>query len=415
MIDQWLLGHVLDRLADLADRSVHTCVTSPPYLGLRDYGTEPQEWPAVTFAPMPGLPTLTVPATRCCLGNEPDPWTYVGHLVVRRVLRDDGTLWLNLGDSAASIGGHTDTGCTDRRANGRVANRPEHTDRSRRLKAVGNGVKVKDILGIPWRVAFALQADGWYLRMDNVWHKPTPLPESVNDRTTRAHEYVFLLSKRRRYYYDAEAIREPDAGTPAGNGFAGRQGGERATAIDGGEGTREAWQPGGGRNKRSVWTITTQPYAAAHFATMPPALAEIGILAGSSAKGACSACGAPWARVTERAPRPGVGAKGVPVNERDGLTSEHGLERTGMSHFKYAEWLRENPRITVDWRPTCKHDADVDPCVVLDPFGGAGTTALVSRRTGRRFRHVELSADYLDLARRRVDGETWQARLAFAI
>lgn len=275
-----LKGHVLDRLADLPADCVQTCVTSPPYWGLRDYGVPGVEWPAVRFAPMAGLPEVDVPTWTGCLGLEPEPLAFVGHLVhvfreVRRVLKDDGTLSLNLGDSYANDGkwGGASGGKHAKGLHGQTG-----IGRARRK----TGLKSKDLLGIPWRVAFALQADGWWLRSDVIWAKPNPMPESVTDRPTKAHEYVFLLAKSERYFYDTDAVREPDSGQPAGNGFVGRQGGSvRVGPISGGGGTAAPWQPGTGRNKRSVWTITPKPYRGAHFATMPPDLARTCILAGS--------------------------------------------------------------------------------------------------------------------------------------
>ena len=239
-------GHALEVLATIEPETVQTCVTSPPYWGLRSYDDPGQEWPEVAYAPMPGLSPLTIPAQTAALGLEPDPCAYVGHLVevfraVRRVLREDGTLWLNIGDSFQD----------------------------------------KDLAGIPWRVAYAMQADGWCLRSDIIWATPNPMPESVTDRPTKAHEYLFLMSKGPRYFYDADAIREADGGVASGNGFAGRQGGERDTAIPGGVGSPERFQPGAGRNARSVWTITTRPYPSAHFATFPPDLPERCIKAAS--------------------------------------------------------------------------------------------------------------------------------------
>ena len=215
-----LQGNCLDRLKDLEDQSVNTCITSPPYWGLRDYGEGEQ------------------------LGLEDTPEEYVENLVnvfreVKRVLRDDGTVWLNLGDSYSSH---------------------------------------KDLVGIPWRVAFALQeADGWYLRQDIIWHKPVPMPESVKDRCTKAHEYIFLLSKNAKYYYDNEAIKTPvknDWGTRdrtngkyhnEGSGLAPHSGLEKSYET---------------ANKRSVWTVATKPYSGAHFATYPPDLIEPCVLAG---------------------------------------------------------------------------------------------------------------------------------------
>lgn len=273
-----LEGHVLDRLADLPSGRAQTCVTSPPYWGLRDYGVPGVVWPAVRFIPMAGLPEVDVPAWTGCLGLEPEPLAFVGHLVhvfraVRRVLKDDGTLWLNLGDSYAGAPGG---------GQGKTGERADRTFTARSMAKRGLALKSKDLLGIPWRVAFALQADGWWLRSDVIWAKPNPMPESVTDRPTKAHEYVFLLAKSEGYFYDAGAVREPDAGLPAGGGFVGRQGGSvRAVPISGGAGSAAPWQPGRGRNKRSVWTITQKPYHGAHFATMPPDLARTCILAGS--------------------------------------------------------------------------------------------------------------------------------------
>ena len=248
-------GHVLDVLAALEPESVQTCVTSPPYWGLRDYGDGGQDWPAVSYAPMPGLPPLDISAQIGPLGLEADPWAYVGHLVevfraVRRVLRADGTLWLNLGDSYSSVGsgGNTKTGFNDRYFG--TDNGPGKQGAAEGLvirRRLEHGLKAKELCGIPWRVAYALQADGWYLRSDIIWHKPNPMPESVTDRPTKAHEYLFLLSKQPRYCYDADAIKLEESGS----------------------------------NRRSVWTITTRPYSAAHFATFPPDLPERCIKAGS--------------------------------------------------------------------------------------------------------------------------------------
>jgi len=256
----------------LPDQSVHTCVTSPPYFGLRDYGHDGQ------------------------IGLEPTPGVFVAKLVevfreVRRVLRDDGTLWLNLGDSYA---------------------RQE-------------GLKPKDLIGIPWRVAFALQADGWYLRQDIIWHKPNPMPESVRDRCTKAHEYIFLLSKSQRYYFDSEAIKE-DAVTPP----AARDKASEGYQADYPKGDRfssgeRVWGQDGKKNKRSVWTVATKPFKGAHFATFPPDLIEPCILAG------------------------------------------------------------------------CPKDG-----VVLDPFGGAGTTGMVAQRNQRKFVLCEINPEYARMAEDRI-------------
>ena len=253
----------------LADNSVQCCVTSPPYYGLRDYGTEGQ------------------------LGLEPTPEAYVANLVavfreVRRVLRGDGTLWLNIGDSYAGSGkGHTKSGTLEG-----YKQATNHGSTTGAPAVDVDGLKPKDLIGIPWRVAFALQADGWWLRSDIIWAKPNPMPESVTDRPTRSHEYVFLLTKAARYYYDAAAIAEPCGPYhPAGaNSRANvdrdvQHGTRKQDAIGKGTytGFNDRWKdkPTSTRNARDVWTIATRPYSGAHFATMPPDLVEPCILAGS--------------------------------------------------------------------------------------------------------------------------------------
>jgi DNA modification methylase len=258
MTAQILIGDVTTRLNDIPDASVQCVVTSPPYWGLRDYGHQDQ------------------------IGLEPTPNEYVARMVdvfreVRRVLADDGTLWLNLGDSynGAAVNRSGQHGYDD-----------GQTNRSQRFSVGGvRDLKPKDLVGIPWRVAFALQADGWWLRQDIIWHKPNPMPESVTNRCTKAHEYVFLLTKSARYYYDNAAIAEPSirAGEvvkatnkdTAKNGAKGKFG---ATSVGF---TQHDTLVGETRNRRSVWTISTKPFKGAHFAVMPEALVEPCILAGS--------------------------------------------------------------------------------------------------------------------------------------
>jgi len=242
----------------VGDQEVQTVVTSPPYFGLRDYGHGGQ------------------------IGLEQTPDAYVSKLVevfreVRRVLRDDGTLWLNLGDSYAASRSYQ---VSDNKNPGAVAT--GHESRAR----PPDGLKQKDLIGIPWRVAFALQADGWYLRQDIIWHKPNPMPESVRDRCTKAHEYLFLLTKSERYYWDAEAMQEPATGREPGNKthkHADRVANEVAEGNHR-ERTKLGLAHTGARdqrNRRSVWAIATQPYKGAHFATFPSKLIEPCILAGS--------------------------------------------------------------------------------------------------------------------------------------
>lgn len=312
-------------LAQLPAATFDMCVTSPPYFGLRDYGVAGQ------------------------IGLEPSPDDYVAEMVelfraVRRVLRDDGTLWLNLGDSyAGSWGSQGRQGASGMMATRSVSSIRERSKiqaarieagaypaKSSRTGAIPDSsmLKEKDLMGIPWRVAFALQADGWYLRADIIWHKPNPMPESVTDRPTKAHEYVFLLSKAPRYYYDEDAIAEIATGLTPGNTrprvVPAQREGENANIG----GSIHRIGPRTMRNARSVWSITTQPFAGAHFATMPPELARRCIMAGS---------------------------------------------RRGAA--------------------------------VLDPFGGAGTTGLVADRLGRDATLIELNPAYAAIARDRIQSD----------
>jgi DNA modification methylase len=332
------IGDCRQLLAAMPDESVHCVVTSPPYFGLRDYGVDGQ------------------------IGLEPTPDAFVAEMVavfreVRRVLRADGVLWLNLGDSYAA----------NRTYQVSQSKHQTHDYGESNATRVPDGLKPKDLIGIPWRVAFALQADGWYLRQDIIWSKPNPMPESVTDRCTKAHEYLFLLSKSARYHYDADAIKEdcawdasdtkfPDGWDTGegGHGTIHRQGREKgkknkrpelargfrggayindATFDNDNGGNRTAvgndYAPEGfKRNRRSVWTVATQPFSEAHFATFPPDLIEPCIKAGC--------------------PKGGV---------------------------------------------------------VLDCFGGAGTTGLVADRLGRNAILLELNPTYAEMARRRISND----------
>ncbi len=262
-------GHALDILRALPSGSARTCVTSPPYYSLRDYSLPPSTWGDGWLG---------------CLGAEDTPWQYVAHLAevfreVRRVLTDDGTLWLNLGDSYAGSG----RGPTGKNGIGNQGKRQGFTDHGARTY---DGIKAKDLIGIPWMVAFALRADGWYLRQDIVWAKPNPMPESVRDRCTRSHEYIFMLSKQARYYYGADAVKEPcvtaddPRNRPDYKPRRSRNVGGRTDGLTTSSGCLTF--PSGGRNKRDVWTVPTRGYPGAHFATFPPKLIEPCILAGSA-------------------------------------------------------------------------------------------------------------------------------------
>lgn len=335
------IGDSRSLLLDIPDGSVHCCVTSPPYFGLRDYGCVGQ------------------------MGLEETPDQFIAEMVslfreIRRALRDDGTLWLNIGDSYASIGG----GYNDEGSRGKASVISPKTQRAvlkGRNRNGHEGIKQKDLIGIPWMLAFALRADGWYLRQDIIWSKPNPMPESVQDRCTKAHEYLFLLSKGPKYYYDLDAVAEPIAaasisrlsqnvadqagsdrvpgktngpmkavGRGGKNAFRGQGANRYGETGPANRQDREMRDVGAGltRNKRSVWEVATQPFTGAHFATFPPALIEPCILAGC--------------------PKGGI---------------------------------------------------------VLDPFGGAGTTGLVADRLQRNSILLELNPEYAAMARCRIDGD----------
>jgi DNA modification methylase len=374
-------------LPTLAAGSVQTCVTSPPYFGLRRYLSDEHE------------------DKQHEIGTEQTPDEYVTALVavfreVKRVLRDDGTLWLNLGDSY--VGGGT--------AGSAAAFKGKQGTNHGSLNMIGpalriSGFKPKNLIGIPWMVAFALRADGWWLRSDIIWNKPSCMPESVTDRPTRSHEYIFLLSKSASYYYDADAIREPWAddrnGSPGGHKQRERNRGGR---TDGFTTAPQDWiAPEGrsGRNKRTVWTVPTQPFSGSHFATFPEKLVEPCILAGSSAHGACEVCGAPWARVVEREEgdwqhRKANGATSGSLT--NGHNASHG---NGTNHT-----LGQRAIVGEQWRPTCTCPGTTGSgrSVVLDPFAGSGTVGRVALRHNRAAVLVELNPDYIELQDVRTNG-----------
>lgn len=437
-IVQLYQGDVRQVLSELPVESVHCVVTSPPYWGLRDYGLEPLVWggddghghewrehiqPAAegtltptgnsalraahqgtTSATMKPKVSAFCPcgAWRGSLGLEPTIDLYVEHIVeifreVRRVLRKDGTLWLNMGDSYAGSG---------KGQMGDGSHSSEHGSKqgtsagtlTGRLPTSYADLKPKDLCMMPARVALALQMDGWWLRSDIVWSKPNPMPESVTDRPTRAHEYVFLLTKAATYYYDADAIREP-ATQPLG--VAALTGQHKVLAEDmgtngSGASTLGMNQGAAGRNKRSVWEIATEPYPEAHFATFPQKLVEPCILAGTSERGGCPDCGAPRERVIER---------------QAATPSRHGdWKATGEEHRNDIDrkgGFYDAKAITTCWRPTCDCGQEQTvPATVLDPFAGSGTVAYVAQRLGRRAIGIDLSAEYLALAEKRMRGQT---------
>jgi len=444
-------GGCLDVMRGLPDASVHCCVTSPPYWGLRDYGTESQvwggaqncdhEWRDTSYVrrtsdggtgerqqianigsldrdkPVRNAFCVRCGAWRGELGLEPTPDLYAEHLVlvfreVRRLLRPDGTLWLNLGDSYAGSWGNYSphTAVPSEGWSGTRFKRAAYDDRTWRPanSLPQKGLKAKDLVGIPWRVALALQADGWYLRSDIVWAKENCMPESVRDRPTRAHEYVFLLARSERYFYDADAVSEPMKVSSMTRVQTGWNGDSQRGYTGGGPQNHLGKYMGGEyartqtrRNRRTVWSIATKPYKGAHFAVFPPKLAEPCILAGTSADGCCVRCGAPRKRrVAVR--------RGEPDNT--GRTHSLPEQRLGKAPAPERGW--ETARTTLGWEPACScSDAGVVPCVVLDPFAGSGTAGAVCLEHGRRFIGIELNPAYCELAAARLrDAESKTAQ-----
>jgi len=376
---------VITGLSQIPDQSVQCVVSSPPYWGLRDYGVEGQ------------------------IGLEKTPEEYVARMVevfreVRRVLRDDGTVWLNLGDAYTADGrGQSSTmGPKSGTFHGQIKQFHPLTPFK-----LNHGLKQKDLIGMPWRVAFALQADGWYLRSDIIWSKPNPMPESVTDRPTKSHEYIFLLTKKARYYYDADAVREKqDEATrraatfrnggdyTGGNSFSNSLKKDKDSHGDGENGT--------GRNRRTVWEIATQPFPGSHFATFPEALVEPCIKAGTSERGCCSVCGAPWKRVVEPSEEYKQLLGKSWHNHDNDLTQGARQDSGGPKQCKGSEYR------TTGWHPSCLcynteiKCPDTIPCIVLDPFGGSGTVGKVARDLNRKAILIELNADYIKIARERL-------------
>jgi DNA modification methylase len=471
-----LQGDALARLRELHSESVHCVVTSPPYWGLRDYsrcGCVKREHPGDGSSTSvgsiggfdPNHKTVSDASCPVCHGTgviegvssnqfglEKTPEEYVRHIVeasreIWRVLRKDGTYWLNEGDCYCGTGDKGDW------------KDPKNPDgRNAQKKAIDktiSGLKPKDLVGIPWRVAFALQADGWYLRAEVIWNKRNPMPESVRDRPTRSHEQIFLLTKSPVYFYDQEAIRED---SPDNFDMRRRRDAGYIKYPSGGKDelkSNKGYSYGIGRNKRSVWEFATQPYSEAHFATFPEKIPEICIKAGTSERGCCQKCGAPFERIFGR------GKKIITDAMRIAGCDENG-EYHGDAQKDYSDNLAQNPsetkrrilesmahrKRTLGWRPRCecygietisdepkepyesiekfeeKHlewEKDIDrwneqwerlksvyesletaPCVVLDPFAGSGTTGAVANRIGRSSILIELNSEYIKLIEKRI-------------
>jgi DNA modification methylase len=369
---QIIPGDCIEGMRTLPDASVHCCVTSPPYWGLRDYGHDGQ------------------------IGLESTPEAYVARMVevfreVRRILRDDGVLFLNLGDSYAAN--------KEERTRSQSGECERPCAQATNLPAVKmpSGLKPKDLVGIPWRVAFALQADGWWLRQDIIWHKPNPMPESVTDRCTKAHQYVFLLTKSERYYYDAEAVSEALSGKPHAPGNKCSTDGGHMRNDFGTDAMQRVWGASGRRNRRSVWTITTKPYSGAHFAVMPADLVEPCIKAGCPEQ-CCPVCGKGWDRVVERK-RPPIECY-TNSNKPDAIKPCAGGGGMGQ---KLNDWYKANPPVQLGWQPACDCAASgTIPGTVIDPFAGSGTTLAVAAEQGRNAIGCELNAEYIALAKKRI-------------
>ncbi len=432
-----LVGDVRDMLRTLADNSVDCVVTSPPYWGLRNYNVEGQ------------------------IGLEGSLGEHLAVMVdvfreVRRVMKPTATLWLNYGDTyASSVNGRSaaDTkaaGNDDRtfrdkpystvgpvyvedpRSPERVGNSSTmHSQQTCHVAgriAAGGTMKPKDLCLVPHRVAIALWEDGWWIRQDIVWAKPNPMPESISDRCTKSHEYIFLMTKAERYFFDAEAIAEPvtqstvermsqevqdQLGSTRANGntrqerpmkavlkssgnIARKPASERG--VPEGTGKNQAgsvpWE-GATRNKRSVWTVPAKGFDEAHFATFPVALIEPCILAGTSAHGNCAKCGKPWERVTDVA------------YENPGNRTTNGPRSTERRHETAGfEQRLEKRTETTGWAPTCKCGTDeVVPATVLDVFAGAFTTSVVADRLGRNSIGIELNEEYVQIGIRRLKAD----------
>ncbi len=327
------------------------------------------------------------------LGLEKTPEEYVAKMVeifaeVKRVLKPEGTLWLNMGDSY----NNTTPGSRDPDRWPKQSRNDHKSD----CRPLCSGMKVKDLCGLPWMIAFALRADGWYLRQDIIWHKPNPMPESVTDRCTKAHEYIFLLAKNKKYYYDADAIREEstDAESYTGREFRGPKAIEKAGARPNSspnslerEGSTKTYPQ---RNKRSVWTVTTKPYSEAHFATFPPDLIEPCILAGCP-EWVCPKCGKARVRIVDKSG--GSTGKGWTDHKAD---LQQGMSQQGKSE---AEKLGGEYKVETTGWTDCGCGAGFEGGIVLDPFIGSGTTAMVAYENRRNYVGCELNPEYIKLNR----------------
>ena len=380
------------RRIPLADQSVHCVITSPPFYGLRSYLDAAHKDKAKE------------------IGLEQSLQLYLAELLTVfrdcwRILRDDGVMFVEMGDSYS----HSTSGGGSIFANGRTDGRKSYeTDKARgreKISTISSGFKPKNKMLIPHRFAIAMQEDGWICRQDNVWHHVACMPESVSDRSTTAHSYVFQFVKQGRYFYDAEAIRE--GCSPTSHGGPNVIPGIKNTILGQDNGHLGKWtaeQKASGRNARSVWAISSgSGFADAHFATFPPELVKRCLLAGTSEKGCCPRCKMPWVREVEkeRTFQSGSGRSGILPIGKNGPALQGGGATLDV---------RRGPCVsstTLGWRPGCSCNAGAQvPCTVFDPFGGSSTTALVADRLGRHGISLDLSLDYCIMGRDRIGKET---------
>jgi len=372
--NQIVCADALTYLKTLPDESINMCVTSPPYWQQRDYGTAGQ------------------------IGMEESLGEYLKRLVgvfreVRRVLRSDGTCWINMGDKYAGSG-----------MSGGGKNTIAGGSNLLESNYASLGLADKQLIGLPWRLAFALQADGWWLRSDVIWHKPSVMPESVRDRPTRDHEYVFLTTKAARYWYDTVAIREPIAAETIARERRGRGSdhkntrgapGQAAHTMQGARRVDPHRTVSNYRNKRTVWSVAATGTKQAHFATYPPTLIEPMILAGCP-EAVCVTCGSPHVRITERHFHP-------PIN----ASAERNVRGTDGQKRQAGGW-NDTPRGRVDaetvgWKAGCECNAGTARGIVLDPFMGSGTTALVAFSLHRDYVGAEINENFAAMAVRRLE------------
>lgn len=381
-----IVGDALETLARLPEDWFHCVVTSPPYWALRDYGAAGQ---------------LGLENSPYCWGWTQGPGAECGKCFVcrmvevfrgvKRVLRPDGTAWVNMGDSFAQ----NQIGRTRHNCNNQLGRCRQNHNYAKGKTVPRFGAKPKDMVGMPWALAFALRADGWFLRSEIIWHKRSPMPEPVRDRPTKAHEQIFLLSKSPRYFFDDIAAGEPISQSTAARRrygykhFAGSQiesmaHVERRQFADAKTYANAATMPPI-RKPRSVWRLSTEPFAGAHFATYPTELVRRCLAAGTSAKGCCGDCGQP---------------------------SKRQIERKQVWRAKHCDGVAINQ---TGWKTGCDcKPPRLVPCRVLDPFSGAGTTAMVARRLQLHAVGIEINREYAAMARERIvaDAPLWNAEFA---